>query len=297
MSIRAAADFALGMLAYQKSETKPARVHLGHALALRPTLLFDSALFVPLHQVPLGTTVPGRSTPGTQQHVFLVLKSAASTVLASRSGSVDIKRFAEGHFLSMVNVKSRLAPALIALALAMVVSSAHVGAQDWKIAWSPARNISNTPTSSNRPAMAADAAGNVHVIWTEDMGGKSVLGIPNQLTVGANTLVYTRWDGAEWSDPIDIIALSDDNVAEYPSLVIDSQQVLHLVWTGVASIYYSRAPAEIRRIGESLASTHHCGQQCPHELGIRRCCGCTGHPPHRVRHAWGRPWRLLYENY
>ncbi len=122
--------------------------------------------------------------------------------------------------------------------------SRHARAQDWRIAWSPARNISNTPTSSNRPTMAADSAGNVHVIWAEEMGGQSVLGIPGQLNLDGNTLVYTRWDGSEWSDPADIIALSNDNIAEYPSLAIDSQQILHLVWTGVSTIYYSRAPAQ-----------------------------------------------------
>jgi hypothetical protein len=141
-------------------------------------------------------------------------------------------------------VKSRLIPALVALGLAMVVATVQVRAQEWRIAWSPARNISNSPTSSNRPTMVADAAGNVHVIWAEDMGGESVLGIPDQLTVEANTLVYTRWDGSEWSAPIDVIALPNDNVAEYPSMAIDSQQVLHLVWTGVGTIYYSRVAAQ-----------------------------------------------------
>lgn len=141
-------------------------------------------------------------------------------------------------------VKTRLIIALSALVVTTVAGSLQARAQDWRIAWSPPRNISNTPTSSNRPTMVADAAGNVHVIWAEDMGGESVLGIPDQLTIEANTLVYTRWDGSEWSAPIDVIALPNDNVAEYPSLAIDSRQVLHLVWTGVGTIYYSRAPAQ-----------------------------------------------------
>ncbi len=83
----------------------------------------------------------------------------------------------------------------------------------------------------------------MHVIWAEDVGGESILGIPNQLLGETNSLVYTRWDGSTWSDPVDIISVPGDSLADYASLAVDSTGMLHLVWTGLSMIYYSRSPA------------------------------------------------------
>jgi hypothetical protein len=129
------------------------------------------------------------------------------------------------------------------VALLVVAGSGRAAAQGVTIDWSPATNLSNTPTSSNRPTIAADPAGNVHVVWGEEIGGESILGIPGQLILDANALVYRRWDGSTWSDPTDIIAVRGDDVADYPSLAADSYGYLHLVWTGISTIYYSRALA------------------------------------------------------
>ena len=131
----------------------------------------------------------------------------------------------------------------VALMLAVTFVAHSASAQGIGVNWSAAKNLSNTPTSSNRPTIAADPSGNVHVVWGENIGGESILGIPGQLIEDANTLVYRRWDGLAWSDPVDIIAVPGDDLADYPSLAADSSGYLHLVWTGMTTIYYSRALA------------------------------------------------------
>ena len=140
-------------------------------------------------------------------------------------------------------MKTRIACTLLILALVATCGAGAASAQGIQIDWSPPTNLSNTPASSNHPAIAADAAGNVHVVWAEDVGGKSILGIPQQGNVPGNWLVYTRWDGFTWSEPVDIIAVPGDSLAAHPVLAADSQGFLHVVWTGVYTIYYSRALA------------------------------------------------------
>jgi hypothetical protein len=143
----------------------------------------------------------------------------------------------------MTTPRTRIVSTLIALVLAAAFGAQLASAQGIGVNWHRTTNLSNTPTSSNRPAVAADPAGNVHVVWGEDIGGESIVGIPQQLIVDASTLVYTRWDGSTWSDPIDIIWVPGDDLAEYASLAADSSGYLHLVWTGMTRIYYSRALA------------------------------------------------------
>ena len=66
---------------------------------------------------------------------------------------------------------------------------------------------------------------------------------PDELAEHTNTIMYRRWDGQKWTDPLDILAVPDDSLAEYVSATIDSRNQLHLVWTGLTQIYYSTAPA------------------------------------------------------
>ena len=141
---------------------------------------------------------------------------------------------------NMITVRTHLAYLLIALLAA--IGPGRAAAQGVTINWPPTTNLSNTPTHSNHPTVAADPAGNVHVVWSEDMARDTT----NRRLVdseSADTLVYTRWDGSTWTAPIDIIAVPGDDVAEYAALAADAQGYLHLVWTGVSTLYYSRAPA------------------------------------------------------
>ena len=126
--------------------------------------------------------------------------------------------------------------------------------------WSNFINISNTPTSSTYPCIVADKAGNVHVLWSEDVEGevRNLLNNPdgtpafdingnriNYLTQSGNTLYYTRWDGEKWVDPVDV-QIIPTGILEYPAADIDGDGTLHVIWvqtvTERASLYYSHVP-------------------------------------------------------
>jgi hypothetical protein len=138
-------------------------------------------------------------------------------------------------------------------------SSSKAWAQSPDSSWTEFINISRTATASTIPCIVADTAGNVHVFWSEDVGGETenILlnpeGTPqldargnqiNYLTGAGNTLYYTRWDGEAWIEPIDII-INPYGLIEYPSSTVDIHGILHVIWVGSEGantrLYYSRA--------------------------------------------------------
>lgn len=106
--------------------------------------------------------------------------------------------------------------------------------------WTEAIRLSQPETAvTSNPAITADMAGNVHVMW-----GQVTLAPP--LQTGADTLFYRRWDGQQWSDPIDVLTSPDNGATEFPELATTPDGMLHAAWsTGGASgkLWYSRAPA------------------------------------------------------
>jgi BNR repeat-like domain len=116
-------------------------------------------------------------------------------------------------------------------------------AQSAAVTWSRPVNLSNTLQGSGDPAIVADSYGNVHVFWSEDMGGQPQ-GAEGQFS-GGNSIFYTRWDGESWTAPIDILSVPDDYIADFVQVVVDAENRLHAVWTGQSSLYYSSAPAEM----------------------------------------------------
>jgi hypothetical protein len=124
--------------------------------------------------------------------------------------------------------------------------------------WSNFVDLSNTPTASTYPYLIADKSGNVHVFWSEDVGGVTknpILdadGTPmidpmgrqiNYLTNSGNTIFYAHWDGNNWSEPVDV-QFSNTGLLQYPQAVVDNEGVLHLVWVAgeglAAKVYYSK---------------------------------------------------------
>jgi hypothetical protein len=109
-------------------------------------------------------------------------------------------------------------------------------------------NLSNTPTSSVDPFLIADRTGVAHLFWSEDVGGRVVMGG----TAAGNTIMYARWDGVSWSPPIDILLTPldplggfEDPKAWQPEAIIDDFGTIHLIWLGQYpdKLYYSRALA------------------------------------------------------
>jgi hypothetical protein len=153
--------------------------------------------------------------------------------------------------------------AVLTIALILIgFSTSHKtsSAQSRFVNWTDYENISNTPTASTYPTMVADRAGNVHVLWTEDVDGatenriRNSDGSPrldfrgkqvNYLTDSGNTLYYTRWDGIHWLLPVDIQTILDGSIF-FPSAAVDSNGILHVIWaegnTSDMKLLYSQAP-------------------------------------------------------
>jgi hypothetical protein len=132
---------------------------------------------------------------------------------------------------------------LAALVFSAAPTINSVRAQSNSITWSAPINLSNTPESSSRPAIVTDQFGYVHVFWSEEVGGRSIYGIPKALIHDGNTIMYTRWDGKTWTQPIDILFVPGDDVATYVAATVDGDGWLHILWSGQSDIYYSKAPA------------------------------------------------------
>jgi len=114
-----------------------------------------------------------------------------------------------------------------------------IGAPHSDILWSVPLNLSNTPQLSTHPAIVADDYGYVHVFWSEEVGGRE-----RQLDDfggEGNTIFHTRWDGASWTPPIDILFVPGEQVAEFVDVDVGPDNRLHVVWTGQENFYYSNA--------------------------------------------------------
>ncbi|OGO27523.1 MAG: hypothetical protein A2Z16_17470 [Chloroflexi bacterium RBG_16_54_18] len=101
--------------------------------------------------------------------------------------------------------------------------------------WDAPVNISFTSTESLAPTLAADSTGTLHVIWAEDsqLNGRS-----------GNSLIYSSLSQGLWSNPIDIVYTSGE-ISSSPSMDVDEQDILHLVWLGGFSdrLVYSQVVA------------------------------------------------------
>jgi len=107
------------------------------------------------------------------------------------------------------------------------------------LAWSTPIILSvDTPGRSFQPTVVADPFGYVHVFWEENVElSPGILG---------GYLFYTRWDGKQWSRPVDILLSPGAySIVSKPCAAVDQAEgVLHLVWASSDRILYSQAPVE-----------------------------------------------------
>lgn len=113
--------------------------------------------------------------------------------------------------------------------------------------WGEPSNISNTPQYSAHPAIVADEQGNIHVFWSENVGGES-----NNMP--GNSILHTCWDGNVWSPPTDVLFVPTDPVAEFVAVHLDTDNRIHAVWTGMSNFYYSHADAPDANSGHGWLS-------------------------------------------
>ncbi|MEA3335276.1 MAG: exo-alpha-sialidase [Chloroflexota bacterium] len=137
---------------------------------------------------------------------------------------------------------------LLAIAVPWLAGTAKVSA-DQPVIWSKPVNLSQSDESSVHPAIVADSMGNIHLFWSEEVGGEPML--QDEMARPGNTILYTRWDGQSWIEPRDVLYVRGEYLGDYVSVAIDDNNRLHAVWTGLDNIYYSSAPAAVAETAQS----------------------------------------------
>jgi hypothetical protein len=115
---------------------------------------------------------------------------------------------------------------LVFLTLFLSRAQFKVNAQENEINWGSVINISNMEGfTSTDPFLLSDPAGMVHLFWAQ----KVTFAPGNQ----PDTIMYTSWDGFNWSNPIDIRYSppgAGNMLVSYPHAVIDDFGKIHLIW-------------------------------------------------------------------
>jgi hypothetical protein len=115
---------------------------------------------------------------------------------------------------------------VLTTALSTIIFSTICVAQADEITWSRVINISNSPGfTSTDPFLLADPAGKAHLFWAEK--------VSNEPGNQPDTIMYSIWDGATWSNPIDIVyspPATGNLLTIYPHAVLDDIGQIHLFW-------------------------------------------------------------------
>lgn len=98
--------------------------------------------------------------------------------------------------------------------------------------WSNVINLSNSANIKSRlPALAFDTGNHPHIIWAERLSDEEIY------------YSYCRESNCEkstaWSIPLDISNIPGSN-DEYSSIAIDSQDIVHVIWSNQFNIYYTK---------------------------------------------------------
>ncbi len=135
-----------------------------------------------------------------------------------------------------------------ALGIAAVMAAEYfldVRAKNTSLDWSTPVRISAPGGFAYSPYIVADQAGNLHVAWSENVLN------PAQEDISLDTIYYTSRRGTEWSNPVDIFAVSETGQARLNQLRIDSSDRLHMIWVSESNIIYATSPAELAGVVHS----------------------------------------------
>ena len=125
--------------------------------------------------------------------------------------------------------------------------------------WSNWTNISNVNGYSQvYPSIAIDSNNNLHVVWSGKDPGTSDYQIK-----------YSKFDGTSWSNWINISNIDEDQQL-YPSIAIDSNNNLHVVWqgsdntsSGYYQVKYSKFDGTSWSNWINISNINRCYQQYP----------------------------------
>lgn len=149
-----------------------------------------------------------------------------------------------GHKIIMARFRPSLLGVLFSALFGAVISAAIVTPSP-AFAFAPGdvnactavRNLSNSPGyTSVDPMMLASPDGIVHLFWAERIYGE-----PDAIPNVPDALVYSAWNGASWSQPIDLFLspreLFNKRINGIRG-VIDDEGFIHLVWQGPDNLFY-----------------------------------------------------------
>lgn len=125
--------------------------------------------------------------------------------------------------------------ALIAAIVAPVLMANRVWAQGSE--WSTPISISSVLEGPSQfPKIAADGEGQLHVVWVENSFGDRGV---------ADAIYYSRYDGVNWSMPVDILVAPDQGTITMGELTVLPGGKLALLWIGSGGLQFSTVAASI----------------------------------------------------
>jgi hypothetical protein len=134
---------------------------------------------------------------------------------------------------------------LIAVIMTPTVMIARLWAQDSE--WSTPKSISSVLEGPSQfPKIAADAAGQLHVVWVENSYADRGV---------ADAIYYSRYDGANWSAPVDILVAPDQGSISMGEFVVLPNGDLSLLWIGADALRLSTVHPEFADIPNGWMTT------------------------------------------
>jgi hypothetical protein len=91
--------------------------------------------------------------------------------------------------------------------------------QQEETGWSAPEVVARTSGTLSPMVLVADRAGGLHMFFSHKPDEASGVSID-----------YTSWNGSEWSQPVDVLVTGMADGAALRGAVIDSRQVVHLLW-------------------------------------------------------------------
>jgi len=104
-------------------------------------------------------------------------------------------------------------------------------------AWTPIRNVSNTPGDSVRPLVVVSADGQVHVIWQETRPGR-----------GSDIYYVCQYSSNLWTSPHNVSQSDGDSTSA--TLLVDAQGNVHVCWQDLSSGHWGICYASRSSDGE-----------------------------------------------
>lgn len=102
--------------------------------------------------------------------------------------------------------------------------------------WNPLVKMTTSDVRVRSEILVADRQERLHAFWSQ----ASI----DQPQGPGKTIYYSRWETGQWSTPVAVLT-SPEGDADQPNAIVDSQNRLHVVWSGglEGQVYYSRADA------------------------------------------------------